>query len=154
MFQSMRKIHALPTVTLGLFCLAVAGCSPVVATRGNLIQDTQMAKIEPGRSDRRDVQYALGSPTATATLDDNVWYYIGRRTEQTAFFTPETTEQRILRIRFDEGGVVQAMDEIDGGQARYVEPVDRSTPTVGRDIGFFEQLLGSINRPRKKKEEE
>jgi len=149
----MSKTFA-PLLATGLLALGLIGCSPVVATRGNMTTDEQLAKIEPGETSRTTVQYVLGTPTATSTTDQNTWYYIGRRMEQTAFFAPEVAAQRIVRIRFDENNVVQSMDEIDAAEQRYVDPVERSTPTAGIQPNFFEQLFGNLNRQRPKKEEE
>ncbi|MFM2043600.1 MAG: hypothetical protein RLY86_2176 [Pseudomonadota bacterium] len=143
-----------PLLATGLLAVAVAGCSPITATRGNIATDDRIAQIEPGVTSRVQVQYNLGSPTATGTVDERTWYYIGYRTEQTAFFEPEILDKRIVRIRFDENDLVQAVDDIDGSQARYVSVVDRTTPTAGRELTFLEQLLGNLNRPPKKKDEE
>lgn len=127
--------------------LIVAGCSPIVATRGNLTEPAKVAQVKTGETTRDQVQSLLGTPTATGTLDADTWYYIGRRTEQTAFYLPDVVEQRIVRVRFDQTGVVSEMAEIDGKQARDIAPVGRTTPTSGRELGFFEQLFGSIGRP-------
>lgn len=149
----MPKITA-PLLATGLLALALTGCNPIQNTRGNIATDQRLAQIEPGVTSRVQVQYALGSPTATGTVDDKTWYYIGFRTAQTAFFQPEITTQRIVKVRFDNDGIVEAVEEIDGTDARYIEPVTRTTPTAGRDVTFMEQLLGNLNRPTKKKDEE
>ncbi|WP_119678581.1 outer membrane protein assembly factor BamE [Indioceanicola profundi] len=148
----MPKFTA-PLLATGLLAIALAGCSPIQATRGNIATDQRLAQIEPGVTSRVQVQYALGTPTATGTVDDKTWYYIGFRTAQTAFFEPEITSQRIVKVRFNDEGIVETVEEIDGSQARHVDPVDRSTPTAGREVTFVEQLLGNVNRSSKKKEE-
>lgn len=150
----MRKTHATALLTIGLLGLAVTGCTPIVASRGNMAEDTRLAQIQTGQTTREQVQYVMGTPTATGTVDGATWYYIGRRTEQTAFLDPEVTAQRIVRIRFDDQGTVQEVKELDGANAPYVEPVARVTPTVGRDLGFFEQLLGNLSKPSRKKKDD
>jgi len=137
----------------GLAALAVSGCTPLVATRGNLVDDQRLSKVQVGTSTRDDVRGVLGTPTATGTVDPNTWYYIGRVTEQNAFFTPEVVKQRILRARFDPEGKLSAMDEISGDEAQDIEPNERITPTVGRDVTFIEQILGNLSRPAKKKDD-
>lgn len=150
----MRKTHAPFLLTAGLLGLALSGCTPIVATRGNMPPESRLTQIQPGQTTREQVQYNLGSPTATGTMDPNTWYYIGRVTEQVAFFQADVTEQKIVRVRFDGQGVVSAVDRIDGAEARNIDPVERATPTAGRDLTFLEQVLGNLARPVKKKEEE
>ncbi|WP_114393762.1 outer membrane protein assembly factor BamE [Oleisolibacter albus] len=149
----MRKTQATFLLTAGLLGLALAGCTPIVATRGNMPDENRLAQIQPGQSSREQVQYVLGSPTSTGTLDPNTWYYIGRVTAQTAFFDPEVTDQKIVRVRFDDQGLVSALDRIDGSQAEFIDPVERVTPTVGHNLGFFEQLLGNLGQTPKKKDD-
>lgn len=139
-----------PLSIAGLLALSLTSCTPIVAIRGNLATDQQVAEIKTGESTRDKVQDVLGTPTATGTLDGDTWYYIGRRTEQTAFFAPEVTEQRIVRVRFDTAGLVSEVAEIPREDGRGVTPVDRTTPTAGRELNFVEQLLGNLSRPSKK----
>lgn len=149
----MRKTHA-TALMLSLGLLALTGCSPIVATRGNMAEDTRLAQIQVGQTTREQVQYVMGTPTSTGTVDGNTWYYIGRRTAQTAFFDPEITAQRIVRVRFDDQGTVQEIKDLDGADAAYVAPIARVTPTVGHDLDFFEQLLGNLSKPARKKKED
>ncbi|QJE72677.1 outer membrane protein assembly factor BamE [Aerophototrophica crusticola] len=150
----MRKINAPLLLTAGLLGLGLVGCTPIVATRGNMVEPERLAKVQPGVTTREQVQYTLGSPTATGTLDPNTWYYIGRRTEQTAFFAPDLAEQRVYRVRFDDAGMVKAVDEMGREQARAIDPEESTTPTMGRDVGILEQVLGTLGGPTKKKKDD
>lgn len=142
----MTKTRILLLLSAGT--LLASGCTPIVATRGNMVEPERLARLEVGKSTRDQVQNILGTPTATSTLDPNTWYYIGRRTEQVAFFAPEVVDQKILRVRFEFDGTVSEMQKIDGSEARAIDPVERQTPTAGRELGFFEQLFGTIGRGR------
>lgn len=125
---------------------ALAGCSPVVATRGHLAEQERLAEIKQGTSTRDDVLGTLGTPTQVGTFDPNTWYYIGQKTEKVAFFEPEVVERKVVILRFDERGVVKEMSMLDATAGQDVELVDRSTPTSGREMGFLEQLLGNLGR--------
>jgi outer membrane protein assembly factor BamE (lipoprotein component of BamABCDE complex) len=143
-------------VVPALAVLAAAGtltaCQPFVATRGNLVDNEHYAQIQQGSS-QDDVRRVLGSPTVTGTFDPNIWYYIGRRTEQTAFFTPDVVEQRVVKVRFAQNGTVESIDKVDGMDLdRDISPVDRVTPTAGRDLTFLQSFLGNLARPAKKKD--
>ena len=126
--------------------VAVAACGPVTATRGNLIDNDRLQQIEVGQTTANDVFTILGTPTSVSTFDDRTWYYIGERTEQLAFFDPNIAERRVLRIRFDEAGTVAELAELGAEDAIEVDPIDRETPTLGRQITILEQLLGNIGR--------
>jgi outer membrane protein assembly factor BamE (lipoprotein component of BamABCDE complex) len=124
-----------------------AACSPVVATRGNIVDTDRVAQIKVGQSRMEDVSGLLGSPSQVGTFDDTVWYYIGQRTERTAFLEPEVVDRRVVVVHFDSKGVVSDVKAVDGmDTAQEVEIVDRSTPTRGREMTFFEQLLGNVGR--------
>ncbi|NBC33352.1 MAG: outer membrane protein assembly factor BamE [Alphaproteobacteria bacterium] len=132
-----------------LLCLSAAAllaCSPVVETRGFLVDDERLAGIEPGRTTAREVVGRLGTPTSVAPFDDRTWYYIGQRTEKVAFFAPEVTERRILVMQFDETGMLQEMDELSEEDGQTVALVDRETPTLGRRMTFLEQVIGNLGR--------
>ncbi|MBV6632737.1 MAG: outer membrane protein assembly factor BamE [Alphaproteobacteria bacterium] len=129
-----------------LISLTVAGCSPVVATRGNLIEDKTLAQLEVDEMNRIDVLNLFGTPTSRATFDQDTWYYIGQTTEQTAFFEPEVTDRRILKLQFDREGVLRDVQELSLEDAQEIDTVSRETPTRGRQLGVLEQLLGNLGR--------
>ncbi|MGQ9367266.1 outer membrane protein assembly factor BamE [Azospirillum sp. ST 5-10] len=139
-----KPIHTLFAVALA--GLAATACAPTVATRGNLTDTEQVAAIKEGQSRREDVAALLGTPTQIGTFDPNVWYYIGQRTEKTAFFQPEVVERKVLIVAFDPGGVVSEVKQLDASAGQDIEVVSRTTPTHGRELGFLEQMLGNFGR--------
>lgn len=124
----------------------LAACGQSVQVRGNLPDETDLAKISPGVHTRGDVASLLGSPSTVSTFQDSKWYYIGQRTTEFAFFEPEVLERKILVVSFDDAGVVAdtATYSLEDGQT--VEPVKRITPTEGKEITILQQLLGNIGR--------
>jgi len=133
---------------LAVSCIALlAACAPTVANRGNLIEAEKLAEIQVGTSSREDVASKLGTPTQVGSFDENVWYYFGRRTEQYSFFTPEVVEQQAVEVHFDDQGIVVALNKLDPGDTKKVDPVNRRTPTYGRETTIFEQLIGNLGRP-------
>ncbi len=132
-----------------LICVAILGtvlvaCSPRVATRGNSADEERLSQIEPGRHGRVEVAEILGSPSSTAVFDTEVWYYISQRTETFAFFEPKISERRVVIVAFDQQGKVAEIKTV-GLEAGYqIEPVDRVTPTEGKKLTFFEQILGNF----------
>lgn len=126
--------------------LAATGCSPTVATRGNLTDPQLVAELQPGQSRRDDVAAVLGTPTSVGTFDPNVWYYIGQKTEKTAFFEPEVMERRVVVARFDDNGVLREIKTLDKSNGQDIDLVERTTPTAGREMGFLEQMMGNVGR--------
>lgn len=131
------------TVTLAI----LAACTPTVAKRGNLLDETQLSQIKVGESTREDVARVLGTPTQTGTFDDKVWYYIGQRTEQEAFFDPELKEQKVVAVEFTPEGKVSGINQSGAEKARGIEPVASKTPTYGKQMTLMQQLLGNLGRP-------
>lgn len=146
----MRVLFSRPLSSftiLALVTLVVAACTPKITSRGTMLEAEQIEKIEVGKSTREDVLETLGSPAQVSTFNENVWYYIGRKTEQYSFLDPEIIEQKSIEIKFDDEGLVTAMNELDTSDAQAVSPVSRRTPTYGKQTTFFEQLLGNVGRP-------
>lgn len=125
----------------------MGACTPAVHQRGHMVDPDDLAAIAPGKTTREDVAARLGTPSAVSTFDDKTWYYIGQVTEQVSFLDPEIRQQKVVRVVFDDRGVVQDVQTLGAEAARPVSPVDRQTPTYGRDMNVLEQLLGNIGRP-------
>lgn len=130
---------------LVLITAFATGCTPMKATRGNLVEDYRLAEIVPGVSTRSNVLKSLGSPTTQAPFDENVWYYLGQKTEKRGIFDPEVIEEKVVVVAFNEEGIVDTLQEVDANQID-VPHVRRKTPTSGNDITVMEQLLGNVGR--------
>ena len=53
--------------------------------------DDMVSEIRPGIDNRSSVTAAMGSPTMTATFDEDTWYYVSQTKQSIAFFKPKTT---------------------------------------------------------------
>lgn len=130
---------------------ALCACTPTQATRGNIVEDYRMAEIVPGVSTRTSVLQSLGSPTTVAPFDDNVWYYIGQKTEKSGIFDPKVVDKKIVVVAFNQEGVVDTIEKVDADQMD-IPHVRRKTPTSGNEITVMQQLLGNVGRFNKPKE--
>ena len=143
----LSELHRLARLAMAAAVLVgAAACTPVMATRGNLIDNDRFDRIVVGRSTANDVANVFGSPTTISTFDRQTWYYIGQRTEKVAFFDPEIVERRVVRVEFTANGIVRRIDDLDLDDAQTVELVERETPTLGRRLTVLEQLLGNFGR--------
>ena len=142
----MVNTRKIATLGSGLWLLLLAACSPTIQQEGNVPDPDQVVQINPGTDDKNRVTQLLGSPSSVSAFQDRTWYYISRRTEQTAFLDPKVVEQEVLAISFDSQNIVQDMKIYGLENGRLVQMVDRSTPTHGNDLTFVQQLLGNLGR--------
>ncbi len=129
-----------------LIALALAACQPMIDQRGNLPDEKKISEIEPGVTTKEAVSQLLGTPSSVSTFGDKTWYYISRRTEQTAFFNPQVLDQQVVVVAFDEGDVVRNVQHLNLADSRPVDPSSRETPSAGKEITFMEQLLGNLGK--------
>jgi outer membrane protein assembly factor BamE (lipoprotein component of BamABCDE complex) len=124
---------------------AAAACAPVQTYSGFLPErnDVLIPDPEPGVDTRTTVQQRFGSPSTTAVFDQTAWYYISSVQERVAFYTPQTTERRVMVVRFD-GETVTAVEKFGLERGRLVSYSGETTPTRGRELGLLEQLLGNV----------
>jgi outer membrane protein assembly factor BamE (lipoprotein component of BamABCDE complex) len=126
--------------------LALAACAKSINVRGNLPDPEIVSKISPGVDTKADVASLLGSPSTISTFQDNKWYYIGQKSTQFAFFAPEVLERKIIEVVFDPAGKVTESKIYTLADAEQIEPVDRITPTEGRELTVLQQILGNVGR--------
>ena len=105
-----------------------------------------IASIVPQESGKLDVERRLGSPSSINMFGEETWMYIGETTEAVAFFEPKVNERSVLVVIFDDKGIVKDIQSHGLDVARDVEPVERTTPTVGKNLTVIEQLMGNLNR--------
>ena len=131
--------------------LALAGpllgaCAAELSTHGYHLDETALAQLEPGRTTQDGALQLLGSPSAVAIFDDNVWYYVSQRRERMSFYQEQVVDQKVVTVTFDEQGVVRDVARQDLDDAFEVSLVDRETPTSGNELSMFEQFIGNIGR--------
>tara|TARA_B100000459_G_C8565609_1_gene196102 strand:- start:277 stop:738 length:462 start_codon:yes stop_codon:yes gene_type:complete len=126
--------------------VAAAGCAPRSANRGNIPAPSQLEKLQVGKHSKEYVRTLLGTPSTVGTFDKEVWYYIGRRTEKWAFFDESVIQQQVVAVYFDPTGTVEHIQKYDKNDSREIDLVEGKTPTSGRELGIFEQIIGNLGR--------
>lgn len=142
--RNWRSIF-LPAIAAAILASAT-GCESRQHTRGSLPGAERVEMITPGIHGREDVRAVLGAPSVVSTFDENIWYYIGRRTSQWAFFDRNVIEQQVLIVQFSAGGTVLRITRLDKKDGREIALVERETPSAGRKMSLLEQLFGNIGR--------
>jgi outer membrane protein assembly factor BamE (lipoprotein component of BamABCDE complex) len=128
------------------FALGAAACNPLTDNLGNRVLKENVDQVQVGRSGKAEVVRLLGSPSNVAAFDPNTWYYISAKQVQYAFLKPRTTEQNVLVIRFDDGGVVREIKRLGLEDSQATTYVDRTTPTRGGEPGLLRSLYDTVMR--------
>ena len=134
-----------------LASLAIAACTPTINIRGNLVEDYQLQEISKGQDSRTDVLHKLGSPTTKAPFDDNVWYYLGQRTEKKGILDPKVIKERIVMITFDDNGIVKNIEDVKNHRVNLPYVRDK-TPTSGKEVTVMQQFIGNLGKFNKDKD--
>jgi outer membrane protein assembly factor BamE (lipoprotein component of BamABCDE complex) len=130
-------------------CLLVSACSwlaPPPVMRGNKVDPESLKELTPGTSTKADVTAVIGSPTATATFDDNTWLYISEVTQTRVARTLGELDQHVVVLTFDDKGVLKTIGSRDKEDALPVSVIARTTPSPGTEASFMQQLLGNIGK--------
>ena len=130
--------------TLALAALLASGCAINRAHKGAVIDPRLASSIQPGVDNKDSVQKSLGQPTFIGEFTPNDWYYVSRDVNQVAFRNPHVIKQTVLLVRFDQKGNVASVQRTGKELVMNVNPTHRSTPTLGRQRSFFEELFGNI----------
>ncbi len=134
---------------LSLLILAPAlnGCVSVRTNHGYVLErgETELTAKE-GVDTKESVLAKYGEPSLIGTFDTNAWYYLNSRDAARAFFKPKVQDRTVVAFRFDDEGYVSKVDEISYEEGIDVNLVNRSTPTRGKELSFWEQLLGNVGQ--------
>jgi outer membrane protein assembly factor BamE (lipoprotein component of BamABCDE complex) len=145
--QRIAVQHFFSLVATISWATAIGGCSPSVEQRGNLPNPDKISEIHAGSTTKDEVAKILGTPSSVSVFNnDKSWYYISRRTAQTAFFNPDVLDQQVYVVSFDDQGVVRAVDHKGLQDGKEITPVARATPAPGRELSFLEQLIGNLGK--------
>ncbi|MDX6807103.1 outer membrane protein assembly factor BamE [Terrihabitans rhizophilus] len=147
MFQSAPRPWRPAPALVVLGALALGACSAVSTTqvRGYMVSETQLEQIPVGSS-QEQVQIVLGTPSTTATIDGQVFYYISSTEKRTMrFMKAQTVDRRVLAIYFDRDRRVSRIANYGLQDGVVFDFISRSTPTSGVEKNFVSQLLGLLS---------
>lgn len=130
--------------------LAAGACAPITTYSGYqaIEADHDPSKdVKVGTDTKSTVRGKFGSPSATATFDPNVWYYMNQIKQRVAFKKPQVIARKVTAIKFDkETEVVKSVDNYTLKDGKIIAFNGRETPTRGREMTVLEQLVGSVGQ--------
>lgn len=142
-FGTDRKWFGTAVLALAIATTGLQSCSSVGEVMNNgYVVDEQSLALTPEGSSREQVLLSLGTPSTTATFDNEVFYYISqKRKRAAAFMKPTIIDQSVLAIYFDKDGVVKQRSNYTMKDGKVFDMITRTTPTGGKDLTFLQQLL-------------
>ena len=124
--------------------IAVSACTPLRSHQGYVVDADLVNSVQPGVDNRQSVLATLGQPSFASQFSQGDWYYIARDSRNYSFNSPRVREQLTLQISFDAQGNVAAIRRSGIEQVASISPMRKTTPTLGRKRGFFQDLFGNI----------
>jgi len=111
------------------------------------IVDQQALDSVPVGSSREQVLLALGTPSTTATFDNEVFYYISQtRKRSVAFENPRLVDQKVLAVYFGPDNRVTQIANYGLKDGKVFDFVSRTTPTGGKDQNFLAQIIAGAGK--------
>lgn len=140
----MNRSKILGVAAIALVGVAVSGCSSIRESRGYIVDSVLVSSVQPGIDNQRSVEATLGRPTFSSQFGEPTWYYVSSTTGRKPFRKTRIKEHQVLAVKFDKAGNVIAADRTGMDQVVYLSPDGNSTPTLGRERTFLEDLFGNI----------
>ncbi len=142
MTRMFRRSGLFLAIALG--AVVLSGCTRLRGHQGYVVDIDLVNSVQPGVDTRASVASVLGKPTFMGQFDTNEWYYVSRDTRYYAYNNPRAKSQIVLRIQFDDKGVVKSVDRKGIEEVASISPYGKTTPTLGRTRSFFQELFGNI----------
>lgn len=142
--MSVTKSRAMTIAALGLAGIAAGACTPLRSHQGYIVDADLVNSVQPGVDNRASVLQTLGKPTFTSQFNQGDWYYISRDSRNFAYNNPKAKTQLTLRISFNPAGTVTSISKGGVEQIASISLYGKTTPTLGRKRGFFDELFGNI----------
>jgi len=145
MKSSLRRA-AVPVLVASV-ALVLSACQTVSTTqvRGYMPSDSALEQITPGSS-QEQVMVVLGTPSTTATVSGEVYYYISQTEKrQMRFMKPTITDRRVIAVYFDKDRKVSSVANYGLQDGIVFDFISRKTPTTGVERSLLGQMLGLLN---------
>lgn len=145
--RELRMSAGLRVLALIACFATLQACVSVRSNHGYVLERGQtQLKAEPGLDTKESILAKYGEPSMIGTFNRNAWYYLNSSDQTRAFFSAKTKNRFVVAFHFDEEGVVTSQEEFDLADANKVKLVSRETPTRGKELNFWEQLLGNVGQ--------
>lgn len=144
--KRMAGVAVLIVLTAGMAgCKTADSLNPSETLHEGYVLDPESLAFVPVGSSREQVMLTLGTPSITATFDNEVFYYISQtRKRSVAFMNPRIVDRHILAVYFGKDDRVARIANYGLKDGRVFDFISRTTPTGGKEESFVGQLLSSV----------
>jgi len=134
-------------VFLAAALLTMQACVSVRSSHGYILErgQTEIAG-EPGLDNKESILAKYGEPSMIGTFNPNAWYYMTSLDTTRAFFHSKTKARSVVAFHFGDNGYVSKVDTFSLDDGTRLSLANRVTPTRGKELNFWEQLLGTVGR--------
>jgi outer membrane protein assembly factor BamE (lipoprotein component of BamABCDE complex) len=140
--KNKRKLHKVMAICcLSLTAPILSGCADDLIQHGAIIPEYGLEQIPVGSS-REQVVLVLGTPSTTATLDNETYFYISETRKKRGPLNPSIESRRVVAVEFDSMGFVTRVADYGLQDGVVFDFVKRETPTRGKEVTLVRQLLG------------
>jgi outer membrane protein assembly factor BamE (lipoprotein component of BamABCDE complex) len=132
-------------ICLGLF-LGLQGCESQVTSHGNLIEASQLNKLEIGTTRREDVMILFGPASFEGAFNNNRLYYNNQKMEAPIAGRTQTIERELVVLIFDVNNILESIEIRDKSTDQEIVKLDAKTPTPGDTLTVVDQLFTNLRR--------
>ena len=132
-------------ICLGLF-LGLQGCESQVTSHGNLIEASQLNKLEIGTTRREDVMILFGPASFEGAFNNNRLYYNNQKMEAPIAGRTQTIERELVVLSFDVNNILESIEIRDKSTDQEIVKLDAQTPTPGDTLTVVDQLFTNLRR--------
>ena len=137
-------------VRFGVLVIALAmvqGCVSVRTNHGYVLErDQTELKANIGLDTKDSILAKYGEPSLIGSFNRNAWYYLNSSDASRAFFRPKTQRRTVVAFYFDEDGDVTETENFELEDGENIKMVSRVTPSRGRELNVWEQLLSTVGQ--------
>ena len=132
-------------ICLGLF-LGLQGCESQVTSHGNLIEASQLNKLEIGTTRREDVLILFGPASFEGAFNNNRLYYNNQKMEAPIAGRTQTIERELVVLSFDVNNILEYIEIRNKSTDQEIVKLDATTPTPGDTLTVVDQLFTNLRR--------
>lgn len=119
-----------------------------IDVRGQYIDDNAVSQLENKKLTKDQVIDLIGTPTIVPDYTPDTWYYVQRSLARRAWLTPKVIEQRIVKIRFNNGitAEVAVLNDLHQEEIKVISEHTRTYGTEQNSIQKFIKNIGRFNK--------
>ena len=99
-YRIETKVKYFIVITFSLLSVIGSSCSPISRISGYVPPEAEISQLLIGFSTKQDVIKRLGEPLSNKESSKNFLIYVQKKVEVLAFFKPQITDRKILKLSF------------------------------------------------------